>query len=354
MGLPSIAMEGGGAYNRYGKLPAGGGALALPLLEKAVQKVVVQADSRPVVIADYGSSQGKNSLAPMRIAIRDLRPRIGDARPIFVFHIDQPTNDFNSLVETLSSDADRYLLAEPHVFPCVIGRSFYEQVLPAESVHIGWSSYAAVWLSRIPATIPGHFLSLASTGEVRAEFARQGARDWDSFLALRAAELVAGGRLVVVLPAVPDSGATGFESIMGHANAALEELVEDGEITGEERGRMVLGAYPRRKEELLAPFAGGQYRDLRVEDFAESGLVDSAWTEYEKDGDVQALATKHALFFRSIFMPSLATALDRVRAGEAGAMSAFGDELQARMTRRISERPVALHSFVHTIVLAKR
>jgi hypothetical protein len=32
-------MEGKGAYNRYAKLPAGGGALALPLLENAVRNV---------------------------------------------------------------------------------------------------------------------------------------------------------------------------------------------------------------------------------------------------------------------------------------------------------------------------
>ncbi len=57
-------MEGKGAYNRYAKLPAGGAALALPLPEKAIAAIELGADDQPVVIADYGSSQGKNSLAP--------------------------------------------------------------------------------------------------------------------------------------------------------------------------------------------------------------------------------------------------------------------------------------------------
>jgi hypothetical protein len=87
----SPPMEGKGSYNKYAKLPAGGAALALPLLEKAAEHVVLDRSSRPIVIADYGSSQGKNSLAPMRLIIRTLRPRIGQDRPIMVFHIDQAT-----------------------------------------------------------------------------------------------------------------------------------------------------------------------------------------------------------------------------------------------------------------------
>ena len=65
------------AYNSYAKLPAGGAALALPLLEKAVRYVELDAGDQAVIIADYGSSQGKNSMVPMHIAIRGLRKRLG-------------------------------------------------------------------------------------------------------------------------------------------------------------------------------------------------------------------------------------------------------------------------------------
>ena len=66
---PSAAMEAGGFYNKYSLIPSGGGALALPCLEGAVADVPLEAIDEPVVIADYGSSQGLNSLAPMRLAI---------------------------------------------------------------------------------------------------------------------------------------------------------------------------------------------------------------------------------------------------------------------------------------------
>ena len=102
-------MEGKGAYNKHARLPAGGAALALPLLERAVPKVELDTGNQPVVIADYGSSQGKNSLIPMQVAIRILRNRLGPNRPISVFHIDQASNDFNSLFEVLDADPDRYV-----------------------------------------------------------------------------------------------------------------------------------------------------------------------------------------------------------------------------------------------------
>lgn len=353
--LPHGVMEGKGAYNKHARLPAGGGALALPQWERAVRDVEFEADDQPVVIADYGSSQGKNSLAPMQVAIRTLRRRLGPNRPISVFHIDQPSNDFNTLFEVLDADPNRYALDDPNVFPSGIGRSFYESVLPPKSVHLGWCSYAAVWLSRIPTLIPDHFSPLRSMGKVRAEFERQGTRDWEDFLSLRARELRSGGRLVVVLPALADDGLSGFENIMDQANAALAEMVADGTIQAEERARMALGTHPRRKCDLLAPFAGdGNFQKLTVEEFEMLALPDAAWIDYERDGNKETLAGKQALFFRSIFMPSLASALDRVRSADAEALGIFGCRLEESLRRRLAAQPIAMHSLVQTVVFAKR
>jgi hypothetical protein len=127
----------------------------------------------------------------MQIAIRGLRQPIVPNRPIPVFHVDQASNDFNALFGVLDADPDRYVLEDPNVFYSAIGRSFYENVLPLGSVHLGWCSYAAVWLSKVPTLIPGHFIVFRSTGPVREEFDRQGAKDWEAFLSLRARELVA-------------------------------------------------------------------------------------------------------------------------------------------------------------------
>jgi hypothetical protein len=351
--LPHGVMEGKGAYNRHATVPAGGSALGIPVFKEAAEKITIDPDDRPVVIADYGSSQGKNSLAPMQAALVSLRRRIGPDRAIFVFHIDQPSNDFNSLFEVLSRDPHSYA-AGRNVFPAAIGRSFYEQVLPGESVHLGWCSFSALWLSRIPSVIPGHFVPVHSDGRGRALFAAQAAEDWKAFLGLRARELGSGGRLVVVLPARNDEGVIGFEAFMDHANAALGEMVDDGEIRAEERERMVLATYPRQKSELLAPFeAESQFRGLRVDHYELLSLPDALWADYKQNGDARMLAMKHALFFRSVFMPSLASSLDRVCAGDNAALVAFADSLQERLIRRLAADPAPLDSFVQAMVLSK-
>jgi hypothetical protein len=346
-------MEGNGAYNRHAKLPAGGAALAIPFLKQAVRGMGIAPDDGPVVIADYGSSQGKNSLAPMRLAIENVRRRVGPDRPISVFHIDQPCNDFNTLFEVLDADTERYTLDERNVFPCAIGRSFYENVLPPDSVHLGWSSYAAVWLSRVPAPLSGHFMPLCGTDAERAVFHRQAAQDWETFLSLRARELRPGGRLVVVLPALNDEGLTGLERLMDQANAALAEMVDEGTLRADDRQRMVLGSYPRRQCELLAPFqSNGQFQSLSVEHCDLSWVADAAWAGYERVENKEALVTKHVLFFRSVFVPSLALGL--TEAHDAGQRRIFADRLEDILKRRLASRPEPMHSFVQTMVLAKR
>jgi SAM dependent carboxyl methyltransferase len=346
------AMEGSGAYNRHARIAEDAAALALPFLEKAARTISLEPGSAPVVIADYGSSQGKNSLAPVRLAIKTLRTRLGPDRPIVVHHVDLPINDFNTLFEVLDADSDRYNLDEPNVFPSAIGRSFYEQVLPPDSVHLGWSSFAAHWLSRVPALIPGHFVAIYAEGSVRAAFEQQRARDWEAFLSLRANELRAGGRLVVVFPARADDGSSGFENLFDHANAVLAEMVDERVITAHERARMVIAAFPPRTPELLAPFQrDGQFQQLTVEDCNFSPLPDAAWLGYERHGNKDTLAAQHALFFRSVFMPSLALALHH--SGDQEYRRAFADKLENGLKKCLAIHPEAVHSFAHTIVLAK-
>jgi hypothetical protein len=55
---PSAAMEGKGAYNRHSLIPSAGGALALPHLQRAIADILLGPGDGPVVVADYGSSQG--------------------------------------------------------------------------------------------------------------------------------------------------------------------------------------------------------------------------------------------------------------------------------------------------------
>ena len=135
--LTPAPMEGHGVYNRSSRVQAAGSAPALSLLERAATQAALAPAPEPITIADYGSSQGHNSLAPMRVAIAALRRRAGPTRAISVVHTDLPDNDFAALFRMLAEDPESYLRGDPMVYASAVGRSFYEQLLPAASVSLG-------------------------------------------------------------------------------------------------------------------------------------------------------------------------------------------------------------------------
>jgi hypothetical protein len=348
----SGAMEGGGAYNKHAKVQAGGNAVALLHLAEATRKVELESGQEPIVIVDYGSSQGKNSLGPMRTAIETLRSRLGPDRSILVCHVDLPINDFNALFESLDGDPDRYTRDASNVYSCAIGRSFYQSVLPPNHVHIGWSAYAALWFSAVPQVPADHFWLSRMTGAARAAYERQGAQDWEAFLKLRARELRPGGRLVVVLPGANDDGLCGYESFADHAYAVLADMVDEGAISADERSRIVLACWPRPKRDLLAPFQHtGRFENLTVEICESIPLADPIYAQYQRDGNVDVFASKHASFFRATFVPSLVSAVRHAQDPEA--RRSFGDRLEHGLKQRLMRNPAPFNSLVDTIVLAK-
>ena len=63
-----------------------------------------------------------------------------------------------------------------------------------------------------------------------------------------------------------------------------------------------------------------------------------------------ALASKRALFFRVIFVPSIVQALAATRSDEE--RRAFADRLEEGVRRRLARAPARLNSLVGIIVLA--
>ena len=96
----SGGMEGDGAYNRHAALQAAGNTMVILHAREAARRVDIDPEIEPIVIADYGSSQGKNSLAPTRTIIETLGSRVGVDRSFVVYHVDLPVNDFNALFRT--------------------------------------------------------------------------------------------------------------------------------------------------------------------------------------------------------------------------------------------------------------
>src|SRR6516165_328013 len=182
-------MLGGGHYDRHATVQATAAGFALPLIEEAAAQAALPplASAPSVAIADYGSATGKNSLAPIGAAVRALRAR--DDRPLMVFHVDQPSNDFGTLLRTVATDPASYARRYERVFPAGVGRSFYQPVLPPGSVAVAWSSAAAHWLGTAPGPVDEHLWAPTARHPAGAPFAARARSDWRRFLGLRASEL---------------------------------------------------------------------------------------------------------------------------------------------------------------------
>jgi hypothetical protein len=347
-------MEGGGAYNRSSRVQAAGLAPAIALFEEAAALVPLARERQALSIADYGCSEGHNSMAPISAAIRTFRERIGSARAIMVFHTDLPENDFGALFQTLLIDPDSYLLTDSAIFPSVIGRSFYEQLLPSTNVTLGWSSWSVQWLSRVPALIPDQVqVAYSQDKAARDAFAHQAADDWRTFLVHRAEELRSGGRLVVLTMAIDEAGNFGYQPLLEAIYDSLGQMVETGLIRVEELHRMVIPTVGRSAKDLAAPFDGiGRFEKLAIEHLEVFSGEDRIWAEFNASGDGNAFGAQWAAFSRASVFPTLASALDNPREGSR--VAGFMDRLEAELTSRLAESPSQMLIPLAKMVLSKR
>ncbi|MBS1695467.1 MAG: SAM-dependent methyltransferase [Actinobacteria bacterium] len=346
---------GSASYTASSRLQAAGLRPAIALFERAAHAVALpSAPQQPIVIADYGASNGHNSLLPICAAIAVLRKRTRSDHSILVTHTDLPDNDFTALFRTLSDDPDSYLRVDPATFPAAVGRSFYTQILPSGTVNLGWSSWAVQWLSRVPAEIPDHVQVAYSADErVRTAFARQAAHDWHEFVAFRGRELCPGGRLVVMTMAVDETGEFGYRPLLSALMAELTEMAAQGAITEDELRRMLIPAVARRAQDFLAPFApSGLFERLAVEHLEVFNAEDRFWAQYQKDKDAKSFGASWAAFLRAAVFPSLANALTGGADGPRVA-PLFG-RLESGVAQRLAAAPEETQLPMAHVVLVKR
>jgi hypothetical protein len=332
------AMEGHGGYNRHSAVQGSGALPALSMLEQAARETALPPGDAPIVVADYGSSEGRNSLAAMGRAIAALRERIAPDRTVSVVHTDLPGNDFGALFQLLATDPESYLRDDPAVFASAVGRSFYKQILPPASVTLGWSAWAAQWLSRTPAPIPDHVQAACSSDQAaRAAYALQAAQDWETFLTCRSHELRPGGRLVILTMASTDEGDFGYHIVLSAMYNALRALVAEGLVQPEEAAAMAIPTVGRTRAEFSAPFSRGSFAGLTLERLDLFEGEDRIWQKFVRDGDAAAFGAGWAAFARVSVLPTLA--LDLAGGAEAPRVEQFIASMEASMAERLAAVP---------------
>jgi salicylate 1-O-methyltransferase len=344
-------------YTQSSRLQAAGLQPAVALFERAAAEVPLPTPPQPVVIADYGAATGHNSLKPMCAAIEVIRRRTRDDHAILVAHSDVPDNDFTALFRTLADDPDSYLLKDTASFASAIGRSFYEQILPSNTVNLGWTSWAVQWLSRIPEGAPqlrDHVqVAYSKDEDARAAYAHQAAKDWQTFLALRGRELAPEGRLVVLAMALDEHGRFGYRSLNDALMAALRDQVHDGLLHPDELLRMAFPLFARSEKDFRAPFApSGRLEGLTIDHLEVFNAEDRFWVRFQSDGDAEAFGAQWAAFARAALFPTLAGALDGSvndpRAAE------FVEQLEGAVAERLSSAPEPMQIPLASLVLVKR
>ncbi|WP_082966470.1 SAM-dependent methyltransferase [Mycolicibacter sinensis] len=339
------------------RLQAAGLGHATAVFEQLAATVPLPPAPRPIVVADYGAATGYNSLLPIGAAIAAFRRRTRPDHAVLVTHTDLPDNDFTALFRTLADDPDSYTRKDAASFPSAIGRSFYAQILPSQSVNLAWTSWATMWLRRPAAELPEFddhvHVEHSDDAAARQEYARRAAQDWQDFLAFRGRELAPGGKLLVLTAAVDAQGRSGYRPVLDAIVAVLDELVGEGFMSRDEVTHMTIPVLARSEKELRAPFApAGRFEALTIERLDVFDAEDRFWDRYLLDGDAGALGAQWSAFTSAAVFPALAAAL----AGGAGDPRAaeFVQRLEAGVAARLASSPQQVQIPLALVVLAKR
>ncbi len=341
------------SYTAASRLQAAGLRSAIELFVGVAERVPLPKPPHPVVLADYGASTGHNSLLPIGAAIEVLGRRIRRDQAVLVTHTDVAENDFTALFRTLADDPDSYLRRDTTAFAAAIGRSFYCQILPSDSVTLAWSSWAVHWLSRVPVPIADHLIpALSCDAGVRASCERQAATDWHEFIAFRGRELVPEGRLVVLTMGRDESGEFGMRPLIDAAYATLRDLAAAGLVTDDEVASMSIPIVGRNEKDIVAPFAPkGRFEGLSVEHIEVSDAEDRFWQQFQADRDARAFGASWAAFMRAAvfgcLIDGLAGGADDARVAE------FSARLEDGVAARLAASPEKMRITLAKVVLVK-
>jgi hypothetical protein len=276
---------------------------------------------------------------------------------VLVAHTDLPDNDFTALFSTLADDPDSYTRKDAASFPSAIGRSFYAQILPSQSVNLGWTSWATMWLRRAGEELPEFedhvHVDHSDDATARRESARRAAQDWQDFLAFRGRELAPGGKLLVLTAGVDAQGRSGYQPVLDAIVAVLDEQVRDGLLSRDEVAGMTIPVLGRSEKELRAPFApAGRFEALTIERLEAFDAEDRFWDRYLLDGDAGALGTQWAAFTGAAIFPTLTAAL---AGGDGDPRAAeFVQRLEAGVAALLASKPQPVQIPLALVVLAKK
>ncbi|KAL1541758.1 gibberellin A4 carboxyl methyltransferase [Salvia divinorum] len=203
--------------------------------EAVIESLERESMSGTVAIADLGCSVGPNTFFSVQNLMEAVQKKWPSETLEFqVFFNDNFGNDFNALFAALPPERGYHAAG--------VAGSFHGRLFPRNSITVVHSSHALHWLSKQPQGVPneGRIHYVGAPDEVVRAYSDQFKEDFKSFIVTRAAEVVRGGVMLLILPATREGVPTanypaGFlfsylgQTLMDLAN---EGVVDKGKIDG--------------------------------------------------------------------------------------------------------------------------
>ena len=256
----TMAMKGGGYYSERTRGAKDVIDNASGMLLDAVDQISPPRGDQPVTLADFGAADGGTSQEAIRACVSKIRSRFSESQ-IQITYTDLPNNDFTALFRNLlgfNQESQQTYLAEfDNVFVSACGIGFHQQLLPDESLDIGFSATAMHYLSEKPCTIDNHVHMVGATGEPAKAFSDQAAQNWLDILLARAKELRPGGQLVMLNFGIDEQGRylgnTGGVNMFNTFATLWKQMSQEKVISDTEFKNTAFPQYYRTIDEFCAP-----------------------------------------------------------------------------------------------------
>ena len=340
-----MAMKGSGYYSKVTVSAREAIDAATPWVLEAVDRLPLDDDGPPVRVADLGCADGGTSIGLWHRVLRALRERV-PGRAIEIVYTDLPKNDFSQLFRMLHghTEIESYYGQIPDVYPFASATSFHEAIFPPASLHLAFSAHANHYISKVPGPIAEHVHMVGATEAERGAYEETGRIEWERLLALRARELVPGGRLCMMSFGIDDNGHhigdTGGVGVFDTFNTLWRQLADEGIITDDEYLRTNFPQVLRTAEQFTSPLRDEQSEawaaGLRLENIEWHTQECPFARSFEDHRDPERFAREYVPTLRSWSEPTFANGLADRSPEERQAVL---DEFYGRYVQLVAKDP---------------
>jgi gibberellin A4 carboxyl methyltransferase len=201
---------------------------------------------KSVTLADYGCSEGKNSMEIMEFVIQLLRkknPKVS----ISIYFEDLESNSWSTIFKIANQVLSKY----DNVFFAAIGKTFYDRNLPENFVDFAFSGNSFHWASKVLPVSDHFFPSVSKNISDRKAWRDLSLSDWETIVSHRSAELQPNGLFFANF--VGSDGHVRRLAWISDFYQILFSAVKSGLITEEERSSLVVPVHMRIMDDVVNP-----------------------------------------------------------------------------------------------------